>query len=42
MFVRVYPDGKRIDSSNYNPIDHWYAGAQVVALNYQTFGNDLG
>ncbi|KAL1501701.1 hypothetical protein ABEB36_006983 [Hypothenemus hampei] len=33
---RVYPNGLRIDSSNYNPINMWNCGSQMVALNYQT------
>ncbi|KAF7987870.1 hypothetical protein HCN44_003733 [Aphidius gifuensis] len=33
---RVYPKGLRIDSSNYNPIQFWNSGCQMVALNYQT------
>lgn len=36
--VRVYPKGARVDSSNYEPHLYWAAGAQVVALNWQTFG----
>jgi len=41
--TRVYPVGKRITSSNYNPVPHWLSGSQVVALNYQTFdrGTDV-
>jgi phosphatidylinositol phospholipase C delta len=35
-FVRIYPSGKRVDSSNYYPQPHWNAGCQVVALNWQT------
>lgn len=33
--VRVYPHAWRQDSSNYIPTDHWNAGCQMVALNYQ-------
>jgi len=33
---RIYPKGTRFDSSNYDPMPSWTAGAQVVALNYQT------
>ena len=33
---RCYPDGLRVDSSNFDPVDLWAAGIQVVALNYQT------
>ncbi|CAB3361523.1 Hypothetical predicted protein [Cloeon dipterum] len=32
---RIYPGGKRADSSNFNPIQFWNAGCQIVALNYQ-------
>eukprot|EP00833_Pecoramyces_ruminatium_P002289 jgi/Orpsp1_1/1176321/evm.model.c7180000057189.1 len=43
QMTRVYPVGKRITSSNYNPVPHWLCGSQVVALNYQTFdrGTDV-
>jgi len=33
---RVYPRGSRVDSSNNDPTPLWDAGAQLVALNYQT------
>ncbi|XP_037538005.1 1-phosphatidylinositol 4,5-bisphosphate phosphodiesterase delta-1 isoform X2 [Nematolebias whitei] len=33
---RVYPSGSRTDSSNYNPVDLWNAGCQIVTLNFQT------
>lgn len=33
---RVYPNGVRIDSSNYEPIPAWSVGAQMIALNTQT------
>ncbi|KRT82052.1 C2 domain containing protein, partial [Oryctes borbonicus] len=36
QFSRIYPKGQRIDSSNYNPIQLWNVGSQMVALNYQT------
>ncbi|XP_060519361.1 1-phosphatidylinositol 4,5-bisphosphate phosphodiesterase gamma-1 isoform X2 [Cylas formicarius] len=36
QFTRIYPNGLRIDSSNYNPINVWNCGSQMVALNYQT------
>ena len=36
--VRIYPKGTRLDSSNYEPHLYWAAGAQVVAINWQTFG----
>jgi hypothetical protein len=34
--TRVYPSGSRLDSSNFNPVVHWAASCQMVALNYQT------
>uniref|UniRef100_UPI00358FEC95 1-phosphatidylinositol 4,5-bisphosphate phosphodiesterase delta-4-like isoform X2 n=1 Tax=Myxine glutinosa TaxID=7769 RepID=UPI00358FEC95 len=36
--VRIYPLQTRIDSSNYNPVDLWNYGCQMVALNFQTAG----
>jgi len=33
--TRVYPSGKRVDSSNYSPITGWSTGCQLVALNHQ-------
>jgi len=36
QLARIYPKGMRIDSSNYDPVPSWNAGAQIVALNYQT------
>jgi phosphatidylinositol phospholipase C, delta len=36
--VRVYPKGMRLNSTNYEPHRYWAAGAQLVALNWQTFG----
>ncbi|KAJ7180437.1 1-phosphatidylinositol-4,5-bisphosphate phosphodiesterase 1 [Mycena filopes] len=38
--VRIYPKGTRIDSTNYEPLQYWAAGCQLVALNIQTM--DLG
>ena len=40
QFVRVYPHWSRQDSSNYNPIPAWAVGCQMVALNYQTTGQN--
>ncbi|VFQ91358.1 unnamed protein product [Cuscuta campestris] len=34
-FLRVYPKGSRITSSNYNPLIGWTHGAQMVAFNMQ-------
>ena len=33
---RIYPAGKRVNSSNYDPQSLWNCGCQLVALNYQT------
>ncbi|XP_014464534.2 1-phosphatidylinositol 4,5-bisphosphate phosphodiesterase delta-1 isoform X1 [Alligator mississippiensis] len=38
---RIYPAGWRTDSSNYNPVDFWNVGCQIVALNFQTPGNEM-
>ncbi|CEJ93772.1 hypothetical protein VHEMI09341 [[Torrubiella] hemipterigena] len=36
--MRVYPKGTRIGSSNLKPVKFWGVGAQICALNWQTFG----
>jgi phosphatidylinositol phospholipase C delta len=36
--IRIYPKGLRVNSTNYEPHRYWAAGAQVVAINWQTFG----
>lgn len=33
---RVYPSGKRVDSSNFSPMTGWSTGCQLMALNFQT------
>jgi len=38
--VRIYPKGLRLNSTNYEPHRYWSAGAQLVAINWQTC--DLG
>ncbi|CCL99378.1 uncharacterized protein FIBRA_01396 [Fibroporia radiculosa] len=38
--VRIYPKGTRIGSTNFEPHRFWSAGAQLVAINWQTF--DMG
>ncbi|KAK7472912.1 hypothetical protein VKT23_001018 [Stygiomarasmius scandens] len=38
--VRIYPKGTRVSSTNYEPHRYWGAGAQLVAINWQTF--DIG
>ena len=39
FLTRIYPSGKRIDSSNYDPFNSFLAGCQMIALNIQT--NDI-
>jgi len=39
--VRTYPKGLRLNSTNYEPHRFWAAGAQLVAINWQTFGGLL-
>ncbi|NP_001360637.1 Phosphoinositide phospholipase C [Caenorhabditis elegans] len=34
--IRTYPSAKHYDSSNFNPINCWAHGMQMVALNFQT------
>ncbi|XP_076851825.1 1-phosphatidylinositol 4,5-bisphosphate phosphodiesterase delta-3-A isoform X1 [Brachyhypopomus gauderio] len=38
---RIYPSGQRLQSSNYNPQDMWNGGCQMVALNFQTPGEQM-
>jgi len=38
---RIYPAGFRVDSSNYDPNIAWAAGAQLVALNFQTIDQGM-
>lgn len=40
-FLRIYPKGTRIGSSNYQPIIGWTHGAQMVAFNMQGYGKSL-
>ena len=35
--MRVYPAARRIDSSNFNPLQAWRRGVQMSALNWQTY-----
>ena len=39
--MRVYPKGTRISSRNLSPIPFWAVGAQICALNWQTFGASM-
>ncbi|KAJ6222450.1 hypothetical protein RDWZM_000995 [Blomia tropicalis] len=36
FLTKVYPNGLRFFSGNFEPIPHWKAGAQIISLNYQT------
>uniref|UniRef100_A0A1A8R9V8 Phosphoinositide phospholipase C n=2 Tax=Nothobranchius TaxID=28779 RepID=A0A1A8R9V8_9TELE len=38
---RIYPSSQRLGSSNYNPQEMWNAGCQIVALNFQTPGEQM-
>jgi phosphatidylinositol phospholipase C delta len=38
--MRVYPNGWRVGSTNFDPLKYWRRGVQMVALNWQTY--DLG
>ncbi|CCH46025.1 1-phosphatidylinositol-4,5-bisphosphate phosphodiesterase delta-4 [Wickerhamomyces ciferrii] len=38
--MRVYPSAIRYNSTNFNPINYWNLGTQMVATNWQTY--DLG
>lgn len=37
FLMRVFPKGTRISSQNLNPVPFWGVGAQICALNWQTF-----
>ncbi|XP_013877977.1 1-phosphatidylinositol 4,5-bisphosphate phosphodiesterase delta-3-A [Austrofundulus limnaeus] len=38
---RIYPSGQRLQSSNYDPQEMWNCGCQLVALNFQTPGEQM-
>ncbi|XP_036397583.1 1-phosphatidylinositol 4,5-bisphosphate phosphodiesterase delta-3-A-like isoform X2 [Megalops cyprinoides] len=38
---RIYPSGQRLQSSNYDPQEMWNGGCQIVALNFQTPGEQM-
>ncbi|XP_058766181.1 phosphoinositide phospholipase C 4-like [Vicia villosa] len=40
-FLRIYPKGTRVTSSNYKPLVGWMHGAQMVAFNMQGYGKNL-
>ncbi|EGX89645.1 PLC-like phosphodiesterase [Cordyceps militaris CM01] len=39
--MRVYPDGTRLASSNFDPLLYWRRGVQMAALNWQTFDSGM-
>jgi phosphatidylinositol phospholipase C delta len=39
--MRVFPKGTRVSSMNLDPVPFWGVGAQICALNWQTFGAPL-
>ncbi|RYP87415.1 hypothetical protein DL769_000511 [Monosporascus sp. CRB-8-3] len=39
--MRVYPKGTRISSKNLQPVPFWAVGAQICAMNWQTFGASM-
>ncbi|KAJ3954338.1 hypothetical protein N0V92_009154 [Colletotrichum tropicale] len=39
--MRVFPKGTRISSKNLHPAPFWGVGAQICALNWQTFGASM-
>ncbi|KAK1756918.1 hypothetical protein QBC47DRAFT_297983 [Echria macrotheca] len=39
--MRVYPNGNRIRSSNFDPLPYWKRGVQMAALNWQTFDTGM-
>ncbi|KAL6640603.1 hypothetical protein ACP70R_021726 [Stipagrostis hirtigluma subsp. patula] len=39
--LRVYPKGTRVNSSNYDPMNAWTHGAQMVAFNTQVHDKEL-
>ncbi|NXU37723.1 PLCZ1 phosphodiesterase, partial [Drymodes brunneopygia] len=41
FITRIYPKGRRMNSSNYKPQEFWNVGCQMVALNFQTPGLEM-
>lgn len=41
FLTHVSPNASRVDSSNYNPLELWACGFQMVALNFQTSGTPM-
>ena len=42
QLIRIYPAGKRVDSSNYNPIVPWANGCQIGKSSYPTWAQCTG
>ena len=40
--TRTYPKATAVNSQNYDPVAMWLQGCQLVALNYQTPGTEMG
>ncbi|KAK2464994.1 hypothetical protein APHAL10511_003070 [Amanita phalloides] len=38
---RIYPDGRRVDSSNLDPLRFWRSGAHITSLNWQVFDHGM-
>lgn len=38
---RIYPNGWRIDSSNYDPLQFWRSGSHIASLNWQVFDHGM-
>ncbi|KAK3373953.1 hypothetical protein B0T24DRAFT_528409 [Lasiosphaeria ovina] len=41
FLMRVYPNGGRISSTNFDPLIYWKRGVQMAALNWQTFDTGM-
>ncbi|KAL9108253.1 MAG: hypothetical protein Q9227_006991 [Pyrenula ochraceoflavens] len=41
FFARVYPKQTRLSSSNFDPNIYWRRGVQMVALNWQTYDDNM-
>ena len=39
--TRIYPNGSRVDSSNFSPLLAWSLGCQMASLNFQTADSPL-
>ncbi|KOS21171.1 1-phosphatidylinositol 4 [Escovopsis weberi] len=41
FFMRLFPDGRRVDSSNPDPSLFWHKGVQMVAMNWQNMDEGM-